>query len=680
MLLSIAGIFSVSVLAFAAPEVQLGRTRLTGRDLSDSKLDFFGGIPYTEPPLGNLRLQPPVLKTELDVKTLDASNFGKNCLQPGANFTVFSEDCLTINIFRPSGLDPNAKLPVLFWTFGGGFQEGGASQFNASFIVAQSVARGTPLLYVNYNYRLGPLGFPQGQEAANRGALNLALHDQLAALKWVQANIGKFGGDKEKVTVFGESAGAIMTAILFLNSPLENLARAAILESGSPASSSEYNASRRQIDWQNFVSGVPSCASLATSDDTFDCLRKANSTEMFSGINTAVSKAPELFAFQPTFDGPDGFIPAPASEILAKGTFARLPFIAGTNLDEGTFFTPATALTEADIRASLIFNLTPSVVPESVLQSTVDRILELYPDDPSLGSPFNTGNNTFGLPGFKRAAAIFGDYLFQSQRRTWIQAASRFGVKTFGYLFTQPQPTLAPFLGVTHISEVDFVYGIPPDTSSGSVHLSNIMIDYWVSFATSLDPNDGRGNPRPLWPQYTPKNEVLLQLNGLNTTVIPDDYRKELTLPFGITNGVWACLREVILIRLSKFIAKLVLHVFHVSFRAIWVGVSSAPFTWMESQRRTGRTSRKNTTRTFEEYLGSGSEWQIVCEGCPKERVQTLPRTPSAPGPDGKQSQQSPIIVLRMRANRDVSGERACRSMASDCGQRLARGILMNES
>ncbi len=107
-----------------------------------------------------------------------------------------------------------------------------------------------------------------------------------------------------------------------------------ILESGSPASSSEYNASRRQIDWQNFVSGVPSCASLAASDDTFDCLRKANSTEMFSGINAAISKAPELFAFQPTFDGPDGFIPAPASTILEKGIFAKIPFIAGTNLDE----------------------------------------------------------------------------------------------------------------------------------------------------------------------------------------------------------------------------------------------------------------------------------------------------------------------------------------------------------
>lgn len=74
--------------------------------------------------------------------------------------------------------------------------------------------------------------------------------------------------------------------------------------------------------------------------------------------------------------------------------------------DIGTIFIPQTTLTEADIRAALIFNLTPPLVPEDVLQSTVDRVLELYPDDPAVGSPFNTGNETFGMPGFKRAAAI----------------------------------------------------------------------------------------------------------------------------------------------------------------------------------------------------------------------------------------------------------------------------------
>ncbi|KJA23957.1 hypothetical protein HYPSUDRAFT_1079387 [Hypholoma sublateritium FD-334 SS-4] len=527
MLLSVVGLLSTLSLVHAAPKLQLGRTTLTGRDITGLKLDFFGGIPFAEPPLGNLRLRPPVLKTELDVKTFDASNFGKGCLQPSTSVTEFSEDCLTINVYRPTGTKAGAKLPVFPCSYGGGFEDGEASIYNASAIVAQSVARGTPLLYVNYNYRLGPLGFPQGQEAADRGALNLALKDELAALEWVQANIAAFGGDKDKVTVFGESAGAIMTAILFLNSPLERLARAAIFESGSAATALEFNASRREVDWQNFVSAVPSCASLAATDNTFDCLRAANSTEMFSGVVSAIANAPEEFGFDPTIDGPGGLFPDIASTFLKSGHFARLPFIAGTNLDEGTLFTPATAQTEADIRASIISSFSPPLVSEALLQSTANKILELYPDDPALGSPFNTGNDTFGLPGFKRAAAIMGDLSFHSQRRTWIQTASRAGVKVFGYLFTQPQPENPPFLGVDHGSEVLFVYGAPPDTSAPALHLSSIMIDYWVSFATSLDPNDGHGNPRPAWPQYTEKNEVLLQLNGLNTTVIPDDYRKE---------------------------------------------------------------------------------------------------------------------------------------------------------
>jgi len=355
------------------------------------------------------------------------------------------------------------------------------------------------------------------------------LKDQLAALEWVQANIGTFGGDKTKVTVFGESAGAIMTAILFLNSPIEKLARGAIFESGSAATAIEFNAERREIDWQNFVSGVPSCASLALTGNTFDCLRQANTSEIFSGVLNALGRAPEEFGFDPTFDGPGGLLPDMASTILNSGNFAKLPFIAGTNLDEGTIFIPQIPLSTSAIRADLIANFTPSAVGRGtpLLDSTVDQLLQLYPDDPALGSPFNTGDNDFGVPGFKRSAAISGDVLFQAPRRAWIQAASGQGVKTFGYLFTQPQPNGLPIDGVFHSSEINFVYGAPSDNSASSVFLSKVMVDYWVSFATSLTPNDGKGVSRPTWPQYTPTNQVLIQLNGANLTTIPDDYRKE---------------------------------------------------------------------------------------------------------------------------------------------------------
>jgi carboxylesterase type B len=111
-----------------------------------------------------------------------------------------------------------------------------------------------------------------------------------------------------------------------------------IFESGSAATSSEFTAARREVDWQNFVSGVPSCASLALSANTFDCLKQANSTEVFSGVINALTKAPETFGFDPTIDGPGGLLPDIASRLLKQGHFARLPFIAGTNLDEGKKF------------------------------------------------------------------------------------------------------------------------------------------------------------------------------------------------------------------------------------------------------------------------------------------------------------------------------------------------------
>ncbi|EEB86564.1 hypothetical protein MPER_16439, partial [Moniliophthora perniciosa FA553] len=98
-------------------------------------------------------------------------------------------------------------------TYGGGFHSGTAAQHNGSVTVEQSVRRGTPVIYINFNYRLGPLGFPQCQEAADRGALNLGLEDQRVALDWVKSNVQAFGGDPDKVTVFGHSAGSIMTSI-----------------------------------------------------------------------------------------------------------------------------------------------------------------------------------------------------------------------------------------------------------------------------------------------------------------------------------------------------------------------------------------------------------------------------------------------------------------------------------
>ncbi|KAJ6483953.1 extracellular triacylglycerol lipase precursor [Mycena sanguinolenta] len=499
--------FSWFVSINASPAVQLGQTTLIGREIEIASVqqEFFGNIPYADPPLAGLRFRAPVPKSSLAPGSFNATEYGPACLQVTTGLTVneMSEDCLTINVLRPAGTSSDSKLPVMFWTYGGGFVGGQASTSNASLIVAQSVARGTPIIFVNFNYRLGPLGFPQGQEAGDRGAVNLGIKDQIAALQWVQMNIETFGGDRDKVTMFGQSAGSVLTSILFLNpSVVFNLARGAIFESGYQGTAPLFPPSRDETDWETFVSGVPSCSDIATSGSTFECLAQANTTEILQGFALVTAVSTTLTPWPPVLDGP------------------------GTVLDEGTTFVPQTINSTEEILESILSLFSPSSSP-TTLEESAQTVLQLYPDIPALGSPFGTGQNTFGLSSqFKRAAAIVGDSDFQAQRRLWIETAANAGVKTFGYLFTEPQPTPSA-LGVFHASELAYVFGKPSNTSPASEELSRIMTDYWVSFVTSLTPNDGLGVARPEWAQYTPQNKTLMQLNDANLTMIPDEYRAD---------------------------------------------------------------------------------------------------------------------------------------------------------
>ncbi|KAJ7512829.1 esterase 1 [Mycena galericulata] len=532
-----------SVLLFATlgqattPTVQLGNTSLTGT--LTAKVESYRGIPYAEPPVGSLRFKPTVIKSTLSTPTFNASTFGAACLQPGP---PSSEDCLTINIFRPAGLNKTDSLPVMAFIHGGGYTAGASSSYDGTALVARSVLRGMPIVYASFNYRLGPLGFPPGAEALARNALNLGLKDQRAAMQWMQDNIAAFNGDKSKVTLFGESAGAMSLGIHYLNSDLDQFARAVIFESGTAASLPIFDAAHGQSDWDNYVRAVPECAKYV-GNDAIPCLQGVNSSALLTAENIASGQANTIYPWGPHFDGPNGLIPARPFELLSQGRFARVPFIMGTNLDEGTFFTTPFTNSTAMIEAYIISNYTAPSVPSKQLASAAEKLLSLYPDVPALGSPFDTGNETFNLSSqYKRYAAMMGDLLFQSQRRHWIQTASDHGVKTFGYFFTQPgspplalppftgapavlsEPETLEYLGVTHTAEIPYVFNFIGGTSLAA-NLSTQMADYWLSFATSLDPNDGRGSARPVWEQYTCNESAVLQLNGTNTTMIPDNYR-----------------------------------------------------------------------------------------------------------------------------------------------------------
>ncbi|KAF9484148.1 triacylglycerol lipase 3 [Pholiota conissans] len=519
-----------------APTVTIGRTTVVGTEFDPARVEFFGGIPFAQPPVGQLRLAPPVLTTTFNTSRFDASKFGSACLQTALPAGQVSEDCLNLNIFRPAGTRQTANLPVMVWIFG----VSSPSLYNGTEIVARSVARGTPVIFASINYRLGPLGFPQGIEAGQRGITNLGLQDQLVALEWIQANIAKFGGDRSKVTIIGESSGAVSINIHLLETRIRQLARAAILE--STAIFPTFGPERNEAQWQQFVAAVPACASAVGSSDTFDCIRSSDSDSLLKALNISSISGTNA-SFVPVIDGPGGLLPDRPSHLTLQ---ARLPTLIGSNLDEGTLLTPQGTNSPNQINAVLTAIMTPSETAN--LGETVQEIDELYPDTPALGSPFGTGNNTFGLNGeFKRFASVFGDLLFQSSRRTFAQNASDAGIPVFAYLFTDPDAVVMPeflsvifpnsppapgSLGVAHSTEINYVFNTLINKTPTAQALSITMQDYWLSFVTSLTPNDGRGSKRPFWQQYTPNNQILMELNGHNITLMPDDFRPDQILFF----------------------------------------------------------------------------------------------------------------------------------------------------
>ncbi|KAH9999292.1 extracellular triacylglycerol lipase precursor [Russula vinacea] len=495
------------------PRLRLGSTVLIGKHLQASNLDFFGGYTFL-----TIDQSPPHIFVSVfssPLQSFNASSYGLPCLQPVGHLPLstlqvadplqfsdaeMSEDCLTLNIIRPSNIDINTSLSVMVWIYGGGFYAGDSSIYDGATFVEQSVTRGTPILFVSMNYRIGPLGFPQGPEAVERGALNLGLHDQWAALEWVQINIASFGGDPRKVTVFGESAGAMSTFYHYLNKDFSTVARAAIFQSGTSSTFPIFDGYRGTPSWMLFAENTPSCA--------------ASWPECLNGHRT--------IPFRPTLDGPEGIISDLPTRRLSKGTGGQVPFIAGTVLDEGTVFLPKDFRAK-DIAIWLNANYTPSPLGSGALKAGLDKVISLYLDDPSAGSPFDTGNETFGTgPGYKRGTAIFGDVMFQAPRRFWSQMIS---APSYVYLFTEPQPSVDPRFGVFHSSELTYFKFYGDLAKNGpSAWLSRVMLDYWISFAVSLTPNDGKGTNRPHWGEYD-QTERILELNSKTMGLIPDRYR-----------------------------------------------------------------------------------------------------------------------------------------------------------
>lgn len=345
--------------ATATPTVVLPAGTVIG-SVGDG-VENFRGIPYAQPPTGSLRLKPPVRLESFG--SVQATGVGPACPQmtaiditplllevlvlPGVEETLFygtstgdeTEDCLTVSVMRPQGTAADAKLPVLFWIFGGGFEMGSPQMYDGSVLIPQSVAQGKPLILVSVNYRLGAFGFLGGSEVLADGAANLGLLDQRMGLEWVADNIAAFGGDPDAVTIWGESAGSMSVfdqlALFDGNNTYKGrpLFRGAIMDSGSITPTEPVDGVKAQGIFDTVVESA-GCTSAANTSK-LECLRELDYDTFLSASNsvpTYLGYDSLAFSYAPR---PDGRTLTASPEVLAQtGKYAAVPIIIGNQENE----------------------------------------------------------------------------------------------------------------------------------------------------------------------------------------------------------------------------------------------------------------------------------------------------------------------------------------------------------
>ncbi|KAH9218244.1 Alpha/Beta hydrolase protein [Leptodontidium sp. 2 PMI_412] len=519
------------------PTVHLRNGSYYGRHLQSFNQDLFLGIPFAEPPIGKGRFANPVPFNRKWRGRVGVGEYASSCIGYGSDQIGYqqSEDCLYLNVVRPSGYE-NQALPVAVWIHGGGFYEGGAPdrRYNLSFIVSNSVEIGKPIIAASIAYRLGPFGFLNGDAVASAGALNVGLKDQRLALHWINENIAAFGGNPEQVTIWGESAGAASVGfhLTAFNGRDDKLFRAAIMESGNPVFYAEL---KKPDEYQSQYDALVAQSGCADASDSLACLRRVP----FKTLNTVLNTT-EFTGWNPAFDG--DFVARYGSEQLKDGAFVHVPIISGANSDEGTAFSPR----GIDTEDNLISVVNSTAWPQPILSKLIDAYADtntsdyLIPSSEALG-----GDLTLPLPYgslWRRSAAYSGDLFFIASRRLTCQTWASASLKAYCFRFNAI-PTGTPFpISATHFTEVAFVfnnlnglgYGVNPfaNKSEAYTELSGLMSKSWASFIADLDPNSWRGRDAykgvENWPSYGLGEQQRGMVFDANVTsfVEVDNYRE----------------------------------------------------------------------------------------------------------------------------------------------------------
>ncbi|KAL2157253.1 hypothetical protein VTH06DRAFT_6293 [Thermothelomyces fergusii] len=543
----------------AAPTVTIASGSIVG--VNRLSTEAFNGIPFAEPPVGPLRLKPPVrLNSSLGV--FDASGIAPACPQFFADsdsneflpkvidFVTdlpffqralkISEDCLTVNVIRPKGTKAGDNLPVLFWIYGGGFELGWSSMYDGGPLVMNAINVGKPFVFVAVNYRVGGFGFMPGKEILADGSANLGHLDQRMALEWVADNIAAFGGDPNKVTIWGESAGAISVFNQMALYDGDNtykgkpLFRGAIMNSGSIIPADPVDCPKGQAVYDQVVAK----AGCAGASDTLACLRELPYDKFLSAANSV----PAILSYNSValsyLPRPDGKLITKSPDVLVKERkYAAVPMIIGDQEDEGTLF----ALFQSNVtNTDKLVNYLGGLFFHGATTEQIEGLVNTYPTSILAGSPFRSGIFNEIYPGFKRLAAILGDLVFTLTRRVFLETATAVNpdVPAWSYLASYDEGT--PILGTFHGSDLlQVFYGILPNYASRSIQ------SYYANFVYNLDPNDASGGTSAkskvaeTWPRWTPNERKLINFFSNRSGFLNDDFRSESANYIGANVGVF---------------------------------------------------------------------------------------------------------------------------------------------
>ncbi len=497
--LSIAALIAGSSFSVFADslEVKTEQGKVHGKTINDGKVKAWLGLPYAAPPVGDLRWKAPAPASKWK-GTRDATKFGAHCAQ-GRVFDdmIFqddgpSEDCLFLNVYAPADAKDKSKLPVMFWIHGGGYSGGGSNEprHNGDFLPLKGV------VLVTINYRLGVFGFLATDELAaeaNGAAGNYGLMDMIAALRWVQTNIKKFGGDPGNVTIFGESAGSFAVSTLMASPMAQGLFAKAIGESGaafpsaiSLGGNTVAETSKANVEWMNSI-GAKSLKDLRamTTDQILEAAKKKGQT-----------------GFSPDIDGK--VLTEPVHDTYAAGKQAHVPLLAGWNADEGSFFAMR-GMTVDQFKG----------MGNGMFQDRAADFFKLYPGDTdaqALRSAIDYGSDAFIALGTWK----------------WLEAHRKTGqspVYRYHFELAALPSKFHPGTFAFHSDDIEYVFGTL-DTRPGETvrpedrKLSDEMMSYWTNFAKNGDPN---GPGLPTWPKYGP-DDALIHLND-PITAGPDTLR-----------------------------------------------------------------------------------------------------------------------------------------------------------